>query len=85
MNQIELVLEMGQWIGDATVTNVRTDHVRVGQIITNLIANAIVSLGVSLCHYFATTLNLLFVSVEDTGPGLSPSERAVLFQRFSRE
>lgn len=27
----------------------------------------------------------LFVSVEDTGPGLSPSERAVLFQRFSRE
>jgi hypothetical protein len=50
MNQIELVLEMGQWIGDATVTNVRTDHVRVGQVITNLIANAIVSLGVPLCH-----------------------------------
>lgn len=26
----------------------------------------------------------LFVSVQDTGPGLSDAERAVLFQRFSR-
>jgi hypothetical protein len=60
MNQIELVLEMGQWIGDATVTNVRTDHVRVGQIITNLIANAIVSLGVPLCDNIAPTLNFQF-------------------------
>lgn len=27
----------------------------------------------------------LFVSVQDTGPGLAPAERANLFQRFSRE
>lgn len=41
MKQIELRLEFGQTLSLANVASVKTDHVRLGQVVTNLISNAI--------------------------------------------
>jgi len=117
MKEIELVLEFGQSDCAVAFSTIRTDHVRFGQVVTNLISNAMkftatskvrritVAIDLSLvpppegeCTLPAVTVGILpssaisegtpiwlFVSVRDTGPGLSVAERALLFQRFSRE
>jgi signal transduction histidine kinase len=113
---IDLVLEISDAIGPNGVSTILTDHVRLGQIVTNLVANAIrftnnrpvrritVRYDVSYTepasdtcgppedgHGFDHTVPTpegtpawLCVSVRDTGPGMSASELANLFQRFSR-
>ena len=120
--QIELVLEFGKTLDVTGISSIKTDHVRLGQVITNLVSNALkftadserrritvryevslvrphendcavpleafspsTALGAQVGELEAGDPVWLFVSVQDTGPGLSPSERAVLFQRFSRQ
>jgi hypothetical protein len=41
MKKIELRLQFGETINQAMITKVQTDHVRLGQVVTNLISNAI--------------------------------------------
>jgi signal transduction histidine kinase len=41
MKDIELVLEFGESLNQSGITIIKTDHVRLGQIMTNLISNAI--------------------------------------------
>ena len=117
MKEIELVLEYGQSDCAVAFSTIRTDHVRFGQVVTNLISNAIKFTATSKVRRITLAIDLslvppsegectppvvtsgmlpssaisegtliwLFVSVRDTGPGLSVTERALLFQRFSRK
>lgn len=41
MKRIELKLQFGETIDQAMVAKIKTDHVRLGQVVTNLISNAI--------------------------------------------
>lgn len=41
MKEIDLEVEFGDVIENGGVSSVKTDHVRLGQIVTNLVANAI--------------------------------------------
>ncbi|ODO09252.1 hypothetical protein I350_02852 [Cryptococcus amylolentus CBS 6273] len=115
MKQVDLTLTFGPTIEQSQVLLIKTDPVRLGQVVTNLISNAMrftagvddkkitIQYDVSFvppaegsCALpsnigLPTTLPApentpvwLFVSVTDTGPGMSPSELAVLFQRFAQ-
>jgi signal transduction histidine kinase len=41
MKRIELELQFGNTLEVAQIARVKTDHVRLGQVVTNLISNAI--------------------------------------------
>jgi two-component system C4-dicarboxylate transport sensor histidine kinase DctB len=64
---------------------VRGEHVALEQVLVNLLQNAFdatgqggkVSIGVTESHQFRT------LSVTDNGPGISPEQRASLFQPFA--
>ena len=69
---------------------VKGDPNRIGQIITNLISNALkftatggVSVEVSAVADLPSTIGLRF-AVTDTGPGIPPATRDRLFQAFSQ-
>jgi signal transduction histidine kinase len=111
MKHIELRVEFSCHLHTA----IKIDHVRLGQVITNLVSNAIKFTATSDTRLITVQVDSsfepplegtcvpafaqngqldtvgpdvpvwIFVCVRDTGPGLSPVERAVLFQRFSRE
>jgi signal transduction histidine kinase/DNA-binding response OmpR family regulator/purine-cytosine permease-like protein/HPt (histidine-containing phosphotransfer) domain-containing protein len=66
------------------------DPVRLGQVLTNLINNAIkftsqgeIYVGVEMIEREAERINLRF-SVKDTGIGMSPEQMGRLFQAFSQ-
>lgn len=132
MKHIEVEVDFGQSVSDMGITHINTDHVRLRQIVTNLISNAIRFTANSptrkiVVRYdvarlppeeetcavpvvedvppFSTSSDALdgvvktpngaqledgtplwlFVSVTDTGPGLTAHESNILFQRFTRE
>jgi signal transduction histidine kinase len=41
MKRIELQLQFGATLEAAQISKIKTDHVRLGQVVTNLISNAI--------------------------------------------
>lgn len=41
MKRIDLQLQFGNTLDMAHMTRIKTDHVRLGQVVTNLISNAI--------------------------------------------
>jgi signal transduction histidine kinase len=120
MKRIALSLDVSPAFDELGVNSIKTDHVRLGQVVTNLLTNAIrftanspvrkIELGLDIgldppetgCakpkakaskSASATqhpvpvpedTPLYLFVSVSDTGPGLTPHELEMLFQRFSQ-
>ncbi len=67
------------------------DAMRLGQVLTNLVTNAVkfshdngmVSIGISLCETDGKTARVQF-SVEDNGIGISEADREKLFQSFSQ-
>jgi signal transduction histidine kinase len=114
MKNIELQLKPGTTLSSLGVSTLTTDHVRLGQVVTNLVSNAIRFTAGSPHRLITVTYDVartkpeqdtcglpdeqdnssgpaatgspvwLFVSVKDTGPGLSPEELKRLFLRFSR-
>ncbi|WVQ94712.1 hypothetical protein IAU59_001792 [Kwoniella sp. CBS 9459] len=115
MKKIDLQLRFGETLEASKIMCIKTDPVRLGQVVTNLISNAIrftsasdlrritVRYDVSFIPpaedscALPTSIGLpsslpadedtpiwLFVSVTDTGPGMSPKELAVLFKRFAQ-
>lgn len=114
MKRIEVSLSVSPAFERLGLQSIKTDHVRLGQVITNLLSNAIrftanspvrriqLSLDVGLdppddgsCSKPSTrtteslpiaedTPLFLYVTVSDTGPGLTPDELEMLFQRFSQ-
>jgi signal transduction histidine kinase len=127
MKRITIELDYGPSLEELGVTHIKTDHVRLGQIVTNLTANAIRFTANSPIRKITVRFDAarrppiegscavptpndiapfgleaqnghtaqgklqdeetmwLFVSVIDTGPGLTAHERQILFQRFTRE
>jgi signal transduction histidine kinase len=70
--------------GDPTVS-ARADHKRVRQIVTNLVGNAIkfTERGEVVVE-IARDGPLATLTVRDTGPGISPQERAVIFEEYKQ-
>lgn len=74
-------------LGDVVSLPVRGDPTRLGQIIQNLISNAVKFTdrgGVVLKMWVDEQDAALGVSVTDTGIGMSPEQRARLFRAFSQ-
>jgi PAS domain S-box-containing protein len=66
---------------------VRADRIRVIQVLTNLISNAIkynAKFGTVEVTCSETRLGYIRVSIRDSGPGLNPEQLAQLFQPFNR-
>lgn len=67
--------------------NVLADRTRLKQIILNLLSNAVKynrELGVVMVECRGVAPDLIRISVQDTGAGLSPEQIAGLFQPFNR-
>jgi two-component system sensor histidine kinase BaeS len=65
---------------------VRADRVRLAQIISNYLSNALRYSpdGGSIWVTGRTTRDEVLIAVRDTGPGLTPEQRAQIFERFYR-
>jgi hypothetical protein len=118
MKKINIQLLFAPTLDLLGIHSIKTDPVRLGQVVTNLISNAIRFTSNSDVREITVTYNVsydpptpgsyecpgsgqlparpdspvaedtpvyLYVSVRDTGPGMSPKEKDVLFQRFHRE
>lgn len=114
MKDIDLRLEFGPTIEQSKVLAIKTDPVRLGQVVTNLISNAIRFTSSSAVRKITIQYDVsfvppaddscavpssgvpdilpakentplwLFVSVTDSGPGMTEQELSVLFQRFAQ-
>jgi len=66
---------------------VHADRIRVKQVIINLLSNAIKynrADGEVIVQCMMSSEHLVRVSIEDTGPGLTPEQLTQLFQPFNR-
>jgi signal transduction histidine kinase len=72
--------------GDRTPTIIQADGDRVGQVITNLVTNALkYSLpSAPVAVSMRAEGSAIRVAVRDHGPGLSEAQQHLLFERFSR-
>ncbi len=72
---------------DDTLPLIEYDSKRIGQVMTNLVSNAIkytYAGGVVRIRTFRNEDNLIQVDVQDTGVGLTPDQQKNLFKRFYR-
>ena len=78
--QIELTLSRGP------AHRIRGDPIRLGQMMDNLVSNAIkfTPVGGKVVVRTASSRELAVFEVSDTGPGISASDQAHLFDRFFR-
>ena len=66
---------------------VQGDHLRLGEVIYNLVSNAIKYTpegGTIVVREHASESDFAGFSVEDSGPGIDPEERPRIFERFYR-
>lgn len=118
MNRISLSLDFGDMFRTMGVRAVKTDPVRFGQVVTNLVTNAMRFTSRAAVRNITVRYDLawdppaggscalptspsataplhkavppdntpvyLYVSVSDTGPGMTPDEQKLLFQRFQQ-
>lgn len=115
MKKIDIVLKIDGSLEALQIRSIKTDPVRLGQVLTNLTANAIRFTAAAATrkitvHYGVGTEPplpgtffsppsvplppvtplpedtpvYLFVSVSDTGPGMTPAEQKMLFKRFQQ-
>ncbi|KAL1410450.1 hypothetical protein Q8F55_004461 [Vanrija albida] len=118
MKDIQLELQFGDMFERMGVHAIKTDPVRLGQVVTNLISNAMRFTAASEHRRITVRYDLawgapndesclaprepgataspvhspavedttvfLYVGVTDTGPGMTPTEKAILFQRFQQ-
>jgi len=80
-------VEMAVDIAHGTSAQVLGDHVLLGELISNLLDNAVRYSGpgghVTL-RVVATPRGTTLLEVEDDGPGIAPDERLRVFERFYR-
>ncbi|WRT68535.1 uncharacterized protein IL334_005512 [Kwoniella shivajii] len=96
MKRIELCIKYGEGIDILGIKSVKTDPVRLSQIVTNLLSNAIrfTATSYDTCLMPRTPILpkdladdmpiYLYFAVTDTGPGMTEAELGLLFQRFSQ-
>ena len=80
--EMTLILEL-----DETLSMVEYDTKRVGQVLTNLVSNAIkytYTGGTVTIRTFRNAEDLIQIDVQDTGVGLTPDQQKNLFKRFYR-
>jgi signal transduction histidine kinase len=83
-------VKLGVEVGSAVPETVRTDGDRVSQILDHLVTNAVkftergeIRVRADLEAVFGGEPGRLQIVVEDTGVGISPEQRAKLFEAFS--
>ncbi|KAL1409183.1 hypothetical protein Q8F55_006013 [Vanrija albida] len=117
MTRTTLEVEYADSFDELGLQNIMTDRVRLGQVITNLISNAVRFTSNSPVRHVTLSLDIglyppidesclkppdltspaedrrnltpdspiyCYFSVKDTGPGMTPDELELLFQRFSQ-
>ncbi|ORY35646.1 hypothetical protein BCR39DRAFT_511288 [Naematelia encephala] len=113
MKRIALSLKIGESIDKLGMYTIKTDPVRLGQVVTNLLSNSIRFTSNSNVRKIELRYDLsfeppddtsclmpripelpvdfkddtpvyLYIAVKDSGPGLTPEELTMLFQRFSQ-
>ncbi|EIW68283.1 hypothetical protein TREMEDRAFT_69291 [Tremella mesenterica DSM 1558] len=113
MKRIALSFSIGEQMERLGIDTVKTDPVRLGQVMTNLLSNGIRFTSTSPIRKINMNFDLslepprddsclppplsnkhqclvegmpiyLYIGVTDTGPGLTPAELELLFQRFSQ-
>ena len=64
--------------------DIKTDHLRLYQILLNLISNAIkfTDQGYIDISYRLLDDQHIEISVKDTGPGISEADQSIIFERF---
>jgi signal transduction histidine kinase len=73
------------WRAGPELPRVRCDHDRVGQVLTNLLTNAIGATASGSVHVRVEQADgVVRFEVADTGPGMPPSDLASIFDRFRR-
>ena len=82
-------LELALSVSDAVPGRVAIDPLRVRQVITNLVSNALKftqrgGVTIMLDHTFAEGCGRLVVEVSDTGIGIADADMPKLFSRFSQ-
>ncbi|WP_018934784.1 response regulator [Thioalkalivibrio sp. ALJ24] len=83
-------LELVHHVAPGTPRNLRGDALRLGQVLTNLVGNAVkfTERGEVVVHVSAEAIDGGFVtlrfSVRDTGPGMSEEEAGRLFRSFTQ-
>ncbi|WOO83027.1 Sensor histidine kinase TmoS [Vanrija pseudolonga] len=117
MTRTTLEVEYADSFDELGLQNIMTDRVRLGQVITNLVSNAVRFTANSPVRHVTLSLDIglyppvdesclkppdlsspaedrrnltqdspiyCYFSVKDTGPGMTPDELELLFQRFSQ-
>lgn len=71
-------------IGPVHGLSVHADPSRLRQVLDNLLANALkfTPRGGAITLSVSATVKLVSLSVSDTGPGVSPTERELIFDRY---
>ena len=71
-------------IPDDTPTIIHSDELKLRQILTNLISNAIkyTIAGQVTCHIYINELNNLVIKVNDTGVGISEQMQSNIFKKY---
>jgi len=73
-----------EWAGDRSVPEIRGDAARIGQVLSNLVANGIrhAPRGGTVGIRAEPVGSDVLVTVSDTGPGIPPERLERLFDRF---
>ncbi|MDX2014202.1 MAG: ATP-binding protein, partial [Myxococcaceae bacterium] len=73
-------------VGDDVVTGLRGDSMRLGQVLNNLVSNAVkfTDSGEVLVRVTAAALHTLTFEVRDSGPGIDPALLPRLFTAFEQ-
>ncbi|WVW79173.1 hypothetical protein I302_101139 [Kwoniella bestiolae CBS 10118] len=78
MKRIQLVLEFGENIDRAGITSIKTDHVRLHQVVTNLISNAIRFTASSKTRVITVKYEIGFAPPADTTCAPPSAEETVV-------
>lgn len=71
-------------VGEGVPETVQLDKRRIGQCLTNLLANAALYAGGATALRVDAAAGRLRFLVDDAGPGIPPHERTYVFERFAR-
>ena len=88
VDRLKMAFPLFETLGDVELSTpilVRLDPVRIEQVISNLISNAIKygeGSPITLSTYFDE--KAIFISVQDSGPGIDEKDQARIFQLFER-
>ena len=79
--QLQLTGEFGEELNG----NYKGDALRIRQIITNILSNAVKYTAQGYISFTATTHDKqIILKIQDSGPGMTPQEQKIIFEEFTR-